>query len=172
MKIQDSSLGMGILTKNAISKPEKILGDSFGQELAQAVNKKDEQKLYQSCQDLESVFLNKVFESMRGSIPQGGLMEKSFATDTFEGMLYEEYSKQISKKGSIGIADILYKQLSAQIDQKASDKKGTIDAAKWEIQKYAPRKYRWNGRYKKWPEPIVISSCFVFFHYTKKPCTI
>lgn len=87
----------------------------FNRILEGEVKKKDKEKLYKSCQDLESVFLNKVFDSMRATVPDSGFIEKSFATDTFESMLYEEYSKQISKTGSLGIADMIYKQLSQQL---------------------------------------------------------
>lgn len=89
--------------------------NNFAQELEKAVNQKDHKKLYNACQDLESVFLNNVFQSMLNSIDRSDFIPRGFATETFESMLYEEYAKEISKINATGIADILYKQLSQNL---------------------------------------------------------
>lgn len=94
--------------QNQVRKKEQ----DFANVLEQAQQSKDDKKLREACKGLESIFLNQVFESMRKTIPEGGLLEKSFAMSTFESMLFEEYSKQASSTSSIGLADILYKQLS------------------------------------------------------------
>lgn len=89
----------------------------FAQELEKASNKqeKDNKKLLESCKELESVFLNQILNAMRATVPKSDLMGDSFATDVWESMLYEEYSKQMSKAQSTGLAEILYKQLSQKI---------------------------------------------------------
>ena len=84
----------------------------FNQVLNNALKSKDEEKLMQSCRELESVFLSKVMETMRASIPRSEFITRSFAEETFESMLYDEYAREISKNGSIGIAEMIYKQLS------------------------------------------------------------
>lgn len=84
---------------------------SFEQKLNAALKEKDNQKLYAACQELESVFLSKVLQSMRATIPRSGLIDYSFAMDTFEGMLFDEYAKKISQSKSTGLAAILYEQL-------------------------------------------------------------
>lgn len=91
----------------ATSKEDK----DFNKILDKALQEKDDKKLYAACVELESVFLSKVLDAMRASIPRSDLINRSFATETFESMLFDEYSKEISKSGSTGIADIIYNQL-------------------------------------------------------------
>lgn len=94
---------------------ETVEKKDFSRCLESAFNEKNNKKLYSACQELESVFLNKVLDSMRQSIPRGEFTGYSFATETFESMLYTEYARSISQTGSLGIADIIYKQLSGQM---------------------------------------------------------
>jgi len=96
------------------SYADTIEKKDFSRCLESAINEKNNKKLYEACQELESVFVNKLLECMRQSIPRGELSGQSFATDTFESMLYTEYARCISKTSSLGIADIIYKQLSAR----------------------------------------------------------
>ncbi|PKM76316.1 MAG: muramidase [Firmicutes bacterium HGW-Firmicutes-15] len=115
MKIDNSLISPDAIKSQYTVSNDKTSSDKFTRELESAVSKQDKQKLMASCQELESVFLNKIMECMRATIPKSDLVEKSFATETFESMLDEEYSKQMSKTGSIGLADILYKQLSNKL---------------------------------------------------------
>ncbi|MEN6349667.1 MAG: rod-binding protein [Syntrophomonas sp.] len=98
----------------------------FATQFASALKSENSKKLYGACQDLESVFVNTVIKTMRQSIQKSGLMGDSFAEETYQSMLDEEYSKQISKTKSLGIADMLYKQLSQNISDEVSDIKSTI----------------------------------------------
>jgi flagellar protein FlgJ len=97
------------------SYAETVEKKDFSRCLETAINEKNNNKLYSACQELESVFLNKVLDSMRQAIPRGEFTGHSFATDTFESMLYTEYARSMSKTGSLGIADIIYKQLIGRL---------------------------------------------------------
>jgi flagellar protein FlgJ len=88
---------------------------SFAHELEAAARQKDHEKLHNACQELESVFLNNVFQSMLNSIDRSDFIPRGFATETFESMLYEEYAKEIGQMNATGIADILYRQLSQNL---------------------------------------------------------
>lgn len=90
---------------------EKTSDASFEEALKKATESGDDTELKKACQELESVFLNMMLSTMRKSIPEGGLVEKSQATKTFESMLDEEYAKSLSKSGGIGLAEVLGKQL-------------------------------------------------------------
>jgi flagellar protein FlgJ len=76
-----------------------------------------EQQLRKASQDLEAVFLSKMFEIMRSTIIHSDLIPRSFAEETFESMLYDEYAKNISKTGGLGIAESIYRQLSGINEQ-------------------------------------------------------
>jgi len=115
MEIKNSLINSNIASSTYSKTQDKTESKAFASSLQAALDTKDEKKLYKSCQELESVFLSKVYESMRNTIPDGGLVEKSFAMQTFESMLDDEYAKQSSETGSLGLADILYKQLSANL---------------------------------------------------------
>ncbi|QGT99703.1 hypothetical protein SYNTR_1110 [Candidatus Syntrophocurvum alkaliphilum] len=114
MKINSSLINTKINNIQSDSQSKNTKSE-FKKLLNTEIEKDNKKELYKACQDLESVFVNKMFDSMRATIPRTDLMGNSFGLDVFESMLYEEYSKKISKQGSIGIADILYKQLSGKI---------------------------------------------------------
>jgi flagellar protein FlgJ len=86
--------------------------NSFKFELIKAMEENDEESLKRACQDFEAYFLNVVFKEMRNSIPKGDLIPKSMAQQTYEEMLDQEISKEGAKSGSIGLADLMYNQLS------------------------------------------------------------
>lgn len=122
MEVKNNLINSTLASSSYTKPQDKTESKDFARTLQAAIDTKDEKKLYESCQELESVFLSKVYESMRNTIPDGGLLEKSFAMQTFESMLFDEYAKISSKTGSVGLADILYRQLSANLP--ASSKEG------------------------------------------------
>lgn len=72
----------------------------------------DPEKLLEVCREFESIFLNMMLQQMRRTVPDGGLVEKSYARDLYESLQDEEVAKEMSKGGGIGLAQELYKQLS------------------------------------------------------------
>lgn len=88
---------------------------NFDEVLQRSMQKGDQKKLYKACQDMESVLLNKMLAAMRQTVPRSEWMGQSFATETFEAMLDEEYARLASQNNSLGIADILYRQLSEKL---------------------------------------------------------
>ena len=76
---------------------------------------KKEKELMAACQELEAVFLTKVMDAMRATVMHSDLIKRGFATDVWESMLYEQYAKEMSKTGTVGLAQILYKQLSENL---------------------------------------------------------
>lgn len=93
---------------------EKNQTGKFDRILQNAVQSKDDKKLHQACEDLESVFVFRLLSAMRSSIPRSDFITRGMATETFESMLDEEYAKTISRQGSLGLADTIYKQLTRQ----------------------------------------------------------
>ena len=92
---------------------EKASGEGFKAALEAAVKQDDGVQLRKACEGFESYFLQILFREMRKtSLNAGGLFEKSNAEEIFEDMLYEEYSKTAARKGGIGLADMMTRQLS------------------------------------------------------------
>lgn len=115
VKVTDSTYLVQNLTDLAKSDASNKSTQDFAAMLKKAVNNEDEKRLYQACQDLESVLMSKILQTMRQTIPKSGWLGDSFATDTFESMLFDEYAKLISKSNTLGIADIMYRQLKANM---------------------------------------------------------
>lgn len=76
------------------------------------VPSEDEKRLMETCRDFEAIFLGELLKSMRKTIPQGGLLAKSFGQDVFQSMLDTEYAKIMAQSRSTGLAEILFQQLS------------------------------------------------------------
>lgn len=107
-----------IQMKAALSNAKAAQEESFEEMLQAASSAKDEAKLREVCTNLESVFLNMMFKSMRSTVQKSDLMGESFATQTYEDMLYENFAEEAAKSNSLGIGEMLYKQLSSNIDKK------------------------------------------------------
>lgn len=88
---------------------------SFGQLLEKAQLDKDDEQLKEACMEMESYFIQELYKVMRKSTKMGeGIIEKGQHEEIFEDMLIEEQSKEATKAGGIGLADMLYKQLSKE----------------------------------------------------------
>lgn len=73
-----------------------------------------EKKLREACEGFESVFIQKMWQEMRNTIPKGGLMhgkEERFWQDMYD----QELSKSMTSAGGIGLADMMYAQLSRNL---------------------------------------------------------
>ena len=80
-----------------------------------AYTEKDDKKLKETCQEFESLFVSMMMKEMRKTVPDGGLLSSSFATDTYQDMFDEEISKAASRGNGIGIADAMYRQISTKL---------------------------------------------------------
>ena len=67
----------------------------------------------QTAQQFEALFLQMMMKSMRESIVKSELSESN-TMETFEGMFDKEVSVQLAKKNSMGLADMLVKNLEQQ----------------------------------------------------------
>lgn len=72
----------------------------------------NDQELKQACKDFEAIFIKQMLDAMRKTVPDSGLLEKDQAQEIFEDMLYDKYASLLSETANLGIADIMYKQLS------------------------------------------------------------
>jgi len=75
---------------------------------------KSKDELKKVTQEFESVFLEQLFKTMRKTIPKSGFLDGGQSEEIYTYMLDQELSKKLSQRG-IGIADVLYKQLSKQV---------------------------------------------------------
>ena len=71
-------------------------------------------KLREACEGFESIFIQKMWQEMRNAVPKTGLLsgrEEKFWQDMYD----QELSKSMTKAGGIGLADMMYEQLSRNL---------------------------------------------------------
>lgn len=97
---------------------------------AQAQSLTQEQKkalanLHQAATQFEGVFLQMVMGAMRDTVPQQTLFGKdNSAEQTWQSMLDDEYSQQMSKSGGLGLAQQLERQMRAVVLSNAHTEAG------------------------------------------------
>ena len=96
--------------KSDAKLPEKDMG-VLADEVKKAQGAGDLKKLKETAQEMESIFLNMMFKSMRSGIDTSGLAEKSYGREVFEDMYYDEVAKKMSKGKGTGLAEMVYKDL-------------------------------------------------------------
>jgi flagellar protein FlgJ len=116
-----NSLGSSILNNTAMqlstltpSTPasESDFADRLNQAVAGKSTAASDKKLKTVCKDMESVFLNMMMTTMRATVPKDSLLGDSNEDDIMKSMLDNEMSKNMAQAGGIGLADLLYRQLS------------------------------------------------------------
>ena len=76
-------------------------------------------KLREACEGFEAMFLSMMYKQMRATVPESGLFgKKSNAIKIFEDMRDTELMNAAAKSGGIGLADMMYKQLSPTVIKK------------------------------------------------------
>ena len=90
----------------------------------------DEDGLKKACNEFEAVFINMLLKELRKSVPKDGLIPRSFSTETYEEMFDRQTASSITEENSLGIGDMLYRQLSGMREGYSADSisvnKGTI----------------------------------------------
>jgi flagellar protein FlgJ len=81
------------------------------QKQAESGEHKDEKELKALAQQFESIFMNQLMKSMRETLPKEGLLS-SFSVDMYESMFDQEVAGEMSRGRGMGLADVLYAQLS------------------------------------------------------------
>jgi Rod binding domain-containing protein len=77
-----------------------------------------------TARDFESVLLYRVFEEMRRTVPDSGLLD-SGSSDQVQSMFWMFLAQEVAGKGGLGLAKDLSRQLSRQMhDQAAPENPG------------------------------------------------
>ena len=68
------------------------------------------------AKDFESIFLQKLTDEMRKSVPHSGLLD-SDAMDQTQGIFWMQLSQELGKQGGLGLWKQLVKQMQASCGQ-------------------------------------------------------
>ena len=118
----------GIMDATAVqSVAKQKQSEEFAKVLAAEGEKlksdKDDQKLRQTCQEMESVFLEMMLKEMRNTVPKSDLMDTR-NQELFQSMLDTEVTRDMAKAGGIGLADLMYRQLSQKVSDPLANSSG------------------------------------------------
>ena len=65
--------------------------------------------------DLEGVFLNQLFQAMRKSVPEDGVIEAAPGQEMFTQLFDEKIANEASRHMTRGLGEALYRQLAARL---------------------------------------------------------
>lgn len=71
-------------------------------------------KLREAAQEFEAIFVEMIFKQMRSANNALSGESKGFARSTYESWQDQELARSISRQGSFGLAEVLYRQLQQQ----------------------------------------------------------
>ena len=71
----------------------------------------DETKLRNAANDFEAIFIQQMLKTMRETSLESNLIPKSEGEKYFRSMLDEHYAQLTAKSGSLGLGEMIYKQL-------------------------------------------------------------
>lgn len=73
-----------------------------------------EKKLREACEGFESIFIQKMWQEMRNTVPKSGLLQSN-EEHFWQDMYDQELSKSMTRAGGIGLADMMFEQLSRNL---------------------------------------------------------
>lgn len=89
-------------------------------------DQRQQRKLKEACQDFEAIFLSQILKSMRKTVSKTDLFGKGTDEETFQEMMDSELCRSVARTQSVGIADVLYRQLSAQMKNESQSDSGEM----------------------------------------------
>jgi len=66
---------------------------------------------------MEGVFLNQLFQAMRETVPQNGLLGSSAGEDLFTSLMDQNLADRAAERLQHGLGDALYHQLTRRLPQ-------------------------------------------------------
>lgn len=111
----DSLMGL----RPIAAQPNNIVFDALQQKLsgvAEGGGPIGDNRMLEASRDFEAMLVTQMLQIMRESVPDGGLFEKDAGRDTYYQLMDMELGQQIAQTGTMGLADMLYRQLSRKAD--------------------------------------------------------
>ncbi len=71
----------------------------------------DPEKLKETAQQFEAIFIQQMFKDMRNTIPDDGLIQRGNADEMYSQMQDLEAAKLTAQQGGIGLAELMMQQL-------------------------------------------------------------
>ncbi len=103
--------------KANIQKAEKNV-ENFENKLNTALNTEKKEEIEKAAKEFETYFIGYMYKEMRKTIDDSNsLIPKSQAQKTFEDMLVDEYAKNSTLSGGIGLAKMMVEQMTKNMSE-------------------------------------------------------
>ena len=89
---------------------------------ARRTESSDAAKLQEACRHFEQIFIKIMLDSMKKTLDGNALIPQNAGEKLFEDMLYDEYAGTIADTAELGIAAMMYDQLSAGLPGEGLDR--------------------------------------------------
>lgn len=112
--MDDNSLRLNILTSSLEGQDatrRKLAMDALRNRLSAGQDK--DAKLKEACEGFESIFIGKLWQQMRQTVPKEGYLHSQYE-DAYVSMFDTEMAKKMAQAGGIGLGDMLYRELQEQ----------------------------------------------------------
>ncbi len=73
-----------------------------------------QQRLRKACNDFEAVFISKLWQQMRATVPKNGPLH-SQQEEMYQSMFDRDFAEKLASDGGIGLGDMMYEQLKGKI---------------------------------------------------------
>jgi Rod binding domain-containing protein len=80
----------------------------------QRLDEKGKVKLQRAVQEFEALMLSTMLKSMRSGIPKSDMFGDSYGGDMMEGMFDIELARHMSRNSSLGMGEMLYKEITGE----------------------------------------------------------
>ncbi len=121
MKINQSSMAQIDKSSSLIEK-NKI--DAFAPRFEDILRTKDRGELEKVAKEFEELFVGMLMKNMRSTILKSDISKSSYQKEIFEGMLDEEYSKEIASTGSFGIGKLIVENFEKYLSEDKDEANG------------------------------------------------
>lgn len=72
--------------------------------------------LREAARKLEGVFIQKLFQAMRSTVPDGGYLDSGRGEEMFRGLMDRHLAEEAAERMDRGLADALYRQLRGAVE--------------------------------------------------------
>ena len=91
---------------------KRLSSDDLGE------NSKKLKKLKEACIDFEAIFIEKLWNEMKKTLPKGGLFEDKIL-ENYLSIFDMEFARSLAQKGGIGLGEMLYENLKTTLEEKS-----------------------------------------------------
>lgn len=78
---------------------------------------RNQMRLEQACADFEALLIQKLFQTMRASIPKSGFIDAGSAEAIYSAMLDQKVAQDLALQGGLGLSSQIKEQIVTWLDK-------------------------------------------------------